>query len=361
MNKREKTMAGVTATLALGFLGFLAVNSLVLGPLQKMDTDAARFRKQLNDLNQENAARKPLEARLKEMVSRCFSSDEHKASEELRARLVTLMDQAGLSTEQRLLNPVSGPTVSGTFKEIARVVEASGKLNNAVDFLYLLNAEPHLHRLDSLRLTPSQGGVVQLNLTYSTLVPSETIPHAKDIKPLPTQPAPNLREGERTLYDAIASRDLLRPYIKRPPPPPPPPVEPVRVAERRPDPPPPPSSPPPKTDNEGRYRLVLMPMAPGEPFSVLDQSTRQTYSYNIGQFLGGGKIVMIDFRPMPLSDDPDRISPSRLILQIGQAYWAVEYGQSLSAKRQLRKDELPPELAEAPPPPPASQPASPAS
>ena len=359
MNKREKTMAGATAALAVAFLGALTVNSLVLGPLRKMDDDAVRYRTQLGDLKRQNAARKPLESRLKEMVSRCFSGDELKASEELRARLVTLMDQAGLSTEKRLLNPVSGPLVSGTFKEIGRAVQVAGKLSSAVDFLYLLNAEPHLHRLDTLRLTPSQGGIVELSLTYSTLVPAETIPQAKDIKPLPTQPAPNLREGERTLYDPIASRDLLRPYIKRPPPPP---VEPVRVAERRPDPPPPPPpSPPPKTDNEGRYRLVLMPMAPGEPFSVLDQATRQTYSYNVGQFLGGGKVVMVDFRPLPLPDDPDRLSPSRLILQIGQAYWAVEYGQSLSAKRQLRKDELPPELAGGPPPAPASRPASSAS
>ncbi|HOD82650.1 MAG: hypothetical protein BWX88_01806 [Planctomycetes bacterium ADurb.Bin126] len=358
MNKREKTMAGLTAAMAGIFLGFLTINGFVLKPLQKMDVDAQKLSGQLASLQRENAARKSLEPRLKELVSRCFGGDELKAGEELRARLVTLMDQAGLSTEKRLLNPVTGQSVSGAYKEIGRRVQVSGKLGNAVDFLYLLNAEPHLHRLDSLSLTPAQGGTVELNLTYSTLVPAEGLPASKDIKPLPTQPAPNLREGERTLYDPIASRDLLRPYIKRPPPPPPVP-QPVPAVARRHDPPPPPP-PPPKTSSEGRYRLVLMPMAPGEPFSVLDQSTRQTYSYNIGQFLGGGKVVMVDFRPCPLPDDPDTISPSRLILQIGDAYWAVEYGQTLSAKRQLRKDELPPELSGAAAAP-ASQPASPAS
>ena len=45
-----------------------------------------------------------------------------------------------------------------------------GTLSHAINLLYLLDAEPHLHRLDSLSLSPSpELGKVDVQFKYSTL------------------------------------------------------------------------------------------------------------------------------------------------------------------------------------------------
>ena len=53
---------------------------------------------------------------------------------------------------------------------------------------------------------------------------------------------------------------------------------------------------------------------------------------------------MIDYREMPFPGRPQVYSGSRLVLQIGKDYWAVELGQNLSERRKLPEGDLPARL-----------------
>ena len=156
----------------------------------------------------------------------------------------------------------------------------------------------------------------------------------------------NLDTPERRRYDAIAARDIFRPYVKRivEPPPPPPPTrvdDPPKVVE----------TPKPRraeffvcglvTWDDGRQQVVIR-----------NGSTGEVRDYKPGDKVEGAEVVMIDYRPMPKAGNPNVDSPSRLILKIGQEYWAVELERSLSDKHLLKPDQLPPELR----PPAASEP-----
>ena len=61
-----------------------------------------------------------------------------------------------------------------------------------------------------------------------------------------------------------------------------------------------------------------------------------------GQTVSRCKIVMVDYRPMPIPDSKPVIhSPSRLIVQLGRDYWSVELGQTLAQKKRMKPENLP--------------------
>ena len=78
---------------------------------------------------------------------------------------------------------------------------------------------------------------------------------------------------------------------------------------------------------------------------VLDSNENKTAIYKIGDDLAGGKIVMIDYRKMPFPKKPALLSQSRVILAIGEEYWAIERGNTLADKHKLVPEQLPENLA----------------
>ena len=78
---------------------------------------------------------------------------------------------------------------------------------------------------------------------------------------------------------------------------------------------------------------------------VLDTSRNKTASYKPGDELAGGKIVMIDYRKMPFPQKPALLSQSRVILTIGEDYWAIERGNTLADIHKLAPGQLPEHLA----------------
>ncbi len=53
---------------------------------------------------------------------------------------------------------------------------------------------------------------------------------------------------------------------------------------------------------------------------------------------------MIDYRELPKPEKPKLLSSSRVILKIGEDYWAVDLGQILTKKRRLEGQLVPQEL-----------------
>jgi len=80
-----------------------------------------------------------------------------------------------------------------------------------------------------------------------------------------------------------------------------------------------------------------------EPEVVLNDNGMMR-ACKVGDSLVGGRIVMIDYRLMPYPDDKNMFSQSRLVLRIGNDYWAVERGWELSQRYKLSGERVPPAI-----------------
>jgi len=348
MNRREKILAIATGLFVLSFVVYITTDQLLLSPGRKLDAEARKLSGEIKDLQGKNIKKKVYRGRLGVLAGRSLGSKELQVGNELVKRVKLLLTRSGFSDEDQSLSPVSGAPVSGVYKEIGRSGKVTGTLDNAIDFLCLANSDPVLHRLDNLVITPQQGGRVNMSFRYATLVLTR---HNGDRRRPTTAPAPqadvNLDGADREQYSVIKRRDLFRPYIKRPPEPVV--ARPAPVA-RRPAPRASPPAPRPKPATANRYKVVDLSSWAGQGEArIMDSATGFTRSYKMGESLAGGKTVMIDYRPMPRLDKPLLASPSRVIIQIGPEYWAIELGQSLTAKRRMKAEELPETLRAQPP------------
>lgn len=344
MNRREKILAAVTGLFVVCLLIYILVDQLILTPAGKWDTKAEDLTKEITKLQHEIGKKHKYVRRLREVASRSLGFDERQVSNDLDRQLKRLLNQSGLSDQNQSLSPASGTPVGGVYKEIGRAGHVSGTLSNAIDFLYLVKREPALHRLDNLVITPRQGGRADLQFKYSTLVLLPLKEREFRFPTTTTAPAPprkvDLNGQKRLRYNVIVARDLFRPYVKRPV---------IAIVPRRPAPTPPrpapprPAPPPPRAPaRAGRFKVVDLSTWADQPEVVVrDISTGQIRIYKPGALLASGKVVMIDYRQLPKPDNPFLLSPSRVILQIGPDFWAVELGQSLSNKRRLKPEQLP--------------------
>ncbi|MCD6303544.1 MAG: hypothetical protein J7M21_01110, partial [Planctomycetes bacterium] len=308
MSLRERVLGIAVGGLFVVAVGYLGVKKMYLGKLRQYDDARVRTANQLASLLRENASIAARARSLKGWAALTYDTDELRASAKLGASLMALVQRAGLSPDKLSLQPVSGGHVRGAYKELGRTIRVRGKLQNIVDFLYLLQQEPHLHRLENISLTPvARTNEVDLQVRYVTLVlearPSEHLVTDR----LPTTAPTDLDSARRKLYDAIASRDLFRPYIQRriaPPPRPVPRPQPKHTSPRR-D-PKPRSAPPP---DASRFRVVGLPAWSDEQeVLVADKVTGELRKYHTGQTLGGGTIAMVDYRPLPSPTNPQILS-----------------------------------------------------
>jgi len=365
MSRRERIIVVVVAVMLVGGTAYTITTRLLLSPAAASDDRIAKRTEELADLKAEIdrlQRRRPkpdtrpaaVAAAAREVLAaasaRTFGADVDRAGAIARKHLAALAERSGLGDRDFTFKrdkPIARP--NGAFTEIIWPVDVEGSLTEVTHFLYLVNAEPYLQRAEKVSITPNLAdGVVKLSMDYTTLVvkaeKGETFPT--------TRPATDatgglagvsLTSAGRERYDSIASRDLFRPYVKRKPPPP----TRSRVATpRRPPRPTPPRRPVPPT---ARYQVTGLPIWETDTeIEVTDLKTGRTRTFSEGEALEAGKvvgtIVMVDRRYLPMPDDPDTISPSRVILKSGEDYWAVELGQALMDKRLMKPSELPASL-----------------
>ncbi len=352
MTRREKILVGVTGALVVAGLGFVLVKKSYFDALTRWDDQRVQWGNDYAKLKRQNAQSENRAQSLRTWAARTFDTDELRASAKLGATLLALVERAGLSPEKLSVQPVRGSQVKNAYREVGRAIRVRGGLKNIVDFLYLLDAEPHLHRLDQVAITPVlKSNEVDLQVRYVTPVIDLKADGRIPTDRLATTAPAMLEAVARKLYEPIASRDLFRPYIQRRVTPPPPPVA-VAIPERRTRP-----APPPSTPATSQFRVVGLPdWTRKQEVLVTDSTTRQIRSYQPGDTLGGGVIEVVDYRPMPSPANPNILSPSRVILKIGPDYFAVELGQELTEKRRLPDSMLPEEIRPAPQTAPAQGP-----
>lgn len=335
MNRREKTLAlavgGILAVIAGGY----GLRVFLINPLKDIDKKTTALRDELDKLGGERRAYFADEERMKAVAQRMFSDDLDQASARSGELLTGQILQSGLHDPDFTRLPV-GPRKLRGASEIGWSVQGDGPLADVIDLLFLLRASPYVNRIESLSLSTGDApGLVRVRFRYLTIVLHN--PPAFD--PIELAPKFTLESSERQAYNALIARDVLRPYIKRPPPPPPPPG-----TRGSPTAPPPGTPPGPET-----FKIVSLSEWQGQPeIHVLDLTTQHTFRYKAGDALAGGKIVMVDYRPMPMPGREIVQSESRVILRFGDEYWAIERGRTLAEKRKLAPQQLPRELAAKP-------------
>ena len=186
---------------------------------------------------------------------------------------------------------------------------------------------------------------VQIQARYMTLrleagrgLSLSNLPIGEGIQPLD---ASLINSKERTTFTAVTERDVFRPYIKRPPP---------VVKAAPPKATKPTVTPKPVVRSVPRIRVVGLPSW-GKTAEVIirNDSTNAVTRLKIGDTFAGGLIAAVDYRPKPHPTNPTSVSSSRVIIQIEDAFWSVEIGETSLDKHPITIEDLPPALTEADP------------
>ena len=346
MNKREKILAACAGLAAVAFVTYMAINRVFLLPAAQRYTQAEDLLRKVRKAEAERDKEPVYRERLKELAGNTFSGDELRVSKQIQARITEVLRKSGLSAEHLTLKPIVGARAPGVYKEIGWMVRVRGAMKEIVNFLYLMTREPNLHRLDNLVLAPIKDAAdLELQVKYATLIlepaAGEKLPAGAAADAAETA---SLDTPDRQKYELIALRDLFRPYV---PAPPAAAAVPAAAGPTKPGTPQTPRVP------VGRYRVVGLPTwGGGTDVLVHDSANGTVGAYKPGDNLAGGKIVMVDYRPMPSPNDPEIFSGSRVVLSIDGQYYAVELGSGLAEKHLLSDDQLPPGLPKLPKPPP---------
>jgi len=348
--RKELLIAIIVGVLVGGTILYLLVDWLCLEPAAKADKTFADKQEEIAKLKKSIAANSKSRDTLQTYAGLTLGTDASKVGAQTRARLTAMIDKVGLtnvsgtgSVPLTYISPKSVSSGGGVVgQSLGWKISAKGRLDQVMDFLCYLDAEPYVHKIDRLTIRPN-GPDVQIDLDFMTLVmapvkdasfrPVETMPAT-------TQPTLDLQE-HRASYAVIAARDVLRPYMQRipPPPPPPPPPDPPKEG----DPPPPPPPPPPPANPEERMRVADLTIYNGqEEVAVYDTATSNRVSrLKVGDALAGGTIVCIDRRPLPMRNNPNLQSPGRVIVLIGEEFFAIEVGTVVAWKYRMSNELLP--------------------
>lgn len=333
MNQREKILAVVVLGSTALFGGALGLRAFITKPLTDLDKRIAAAREKLEKITTERRNFFTAEDRLKSLTKLAFADTVDEASARSGEVLTKQILQAGLNEANFTRLPV-GPRKMRGASEIGWNVQGDGPLASVVNLLFLLEQSPHLQRLDGLVVsTGDLPGQVRVRFRSLTLV----MDPAPEVKREPLLAKVGLDSDERHTFDGIVSRDILRPYMKRPPP-------------VKPKPGSPPDSPgtPPKPPGPETFRIVSLSEWQGQPeVHVRDLVNEKTLLYKPGDALAGGTIALVDYRAMPLPGASGLQSYSRVIVRVKDEYFAIERGQTLADLRRLEPEQLPPELVKA--------------
>jgi len=338
MNRREKILAfGVGGLLGVFALGF-GIRGIIVKPLQEIDKRSAMLRGKIAKANDERRAYFDAEDRMKGFTLRSFADTPDQASAKSGELLTKLILKSGLSEEEFSRLPLSPRPLRGA-KEIGWNVQGDGGLADVIDLIFSLQSAPYLQRIEGLTVGNGEApGLVRVRFRYLTLV----MDPAPDVQRKELAAKYTLESPQRHIFDGIVSRDLLRPYIKRPPPPPPPVVPGTApgsdIAAGKPGVPSGPES----------FRIVSLSEWMGQPeIHVRDLIQQKTQRYKPGDQLAGGTIACVDYRQLPMPGNELLRSDSRVIVKVGGDYFAIERGKTLADKRRLTTAQLPSELAKA--------------
>jgi hypothetical protein len=326
MNPREKVLAIIVGSLAGLTILALGARAVIVLPLRNADKKILGVRQKIAKVQEERRAFFVAEDKVKSYARKAFSDSADEASAASGELITKQIIHCGLKESDFTRLPVGARKLRGA-TELGWNVQGQGVLSNVVNLVYVLNQIPYLHKIEGFSVSPGDApGLVRVHFRYVTLA----VDPAPEVvrKPIPTDVP--FGSAEALALSPIVTRDLLRPYIKRPPP------DKKAIAGH--------SKPGASVAAGGpeSLRVVSLSEWEGQPeVHVRDIVNAKTMRYKPGDAFGGGTIVTVDYRPVPMPGKEPLQSYSRVILRIGKDYWAIERGNTLAEKRKLAAADLP--------------------
>ena len=331
MNKREKILLTIVGSIVAVFVVGFGLRAAIIKPLKEIDSRIKASQEKVNRVAKEKQQFFATEDRMKEIALKTFGETVDEASATSGEILTRRILESGLDDMEFTRTPASARKMRGAF-ELGWIIQGEGALTNVVNLLFLLENSPYVHRIENVSVTSGESaGRVRVRFRFLTLA----LDPSPDVERKALASKVTLESPQRQLYDDLIARDILRPYIKRPAPPPRPATTPGGPGGTA-----PPTAPGPES-----YKIVSLSEWNGErEVVVLDTMAQKTRRYKTGDELAGGKIVSVDYREMPMPDS-FALSESRVIVQIGSEFFAIERGRTLADKRKLELEQLPRDVA----------------
>ncbi len=328
MNAREKLLLGLVGGLVGVFVIGLGGRAFFIKPIREADQKVRGVREKLEKITAERRTFFANEDRMREVASRTFAEDLDEASAASGALLNRAIINSRLAEADFSRLPVGPRRLRGA-QEIGWSVRGEGPLGRVINLLFVLDQGPALHRIDGLVLAAGDApGRVRVTFRYLTLV----LTPSPEVERVDFDSGPTAEGPERRAYDPLVVRDFLRPYI--PPPPPPAPKG-----------SPPAPTPPPGPPGLESFRIVSLSDWGGRPeVHVRDLTREATLRFQPGDELAGGIIALVDYRPLPWPGRAPLVSHARVVIRIGNEYWAIERGTTLADRYKLERNQLPPSL-----------------
>ena len=323
MNRREKTLLALVGFVALLIFGIFVIRGLCRPALRKLDGQLADLRGELTKIKDERRAYFSEEDDLKRLALRVFGRDADSATAQAGKMLTDEIVRLGLQESRFSRQPVSARRMRGA-QEVGWSVQGEGPLARIVDLLFVLEQTPQVHRLENLVISAGdRPGRVRARFYYLTLVidMAPATGAKADLKPKFA-----LQSPQRRVYDSIVQRDILRPYV---------PGQPSEARNAS-------SAQGPRPE---MLKVVSLSEWGGAPeVAISDLNSMKVTSFKPGDTLAGGEVIAIDYRALPLGGKGEVLANSRVIIKIAADYWAVDEGQTLATKYQLKPEQLPNEL-----------------
>ena len=334
MSPRERLLAMLIGLFMVLGMGYLMLSRMYLDPATKLDGQIADLKEKVSRARADIARESALKARLKTLASQTYDAEPTRAADAARARLTFLLQASGFNQQGLSLRPNDSSNALGLYRDVGWSVRAKGSINAVVNFLYLVQRDPRVSRLENIQLTPvPRSDQVDMQLRYGTLV---FLPEkggkapAADLVPVPL-PAAVLDDPRRQAFQLIVERNLFRPYLPRGH---------VYTANPSND-----GGPAPIPVEAAHYKVAGLPEAAGKSTIIIEDSvTKTTKTYFPGDQVAGTVIVAVDYRVLPRADKPFLNATSRLIVRAESAYWAVDLGQTFAERYKLTPEQLPASL-----------------
>ncbi len=262
--KRVKLIVGIVAALVVAGGGWYAADRVYLSPAAEKRAELATLRGDVDALSEALIRGERVRERWGAITSRMLASSNQEVEHLVRTLVSRAAEEAGLrdvvlshgeprvetnpatDRRSRLSKRLRDAIDDGPgFRVLRGTVRGSGSIEEVVRALALLEAQPWMHRIESVRVEPSgrDRKVLGLTVAFATMfAPGARVESPAADGPL-VEPG-----GERlaSLMKMVGSN----PFVAPPPPPPAPEPEPVRVVDK---PTAPPAPPPPPYD---RWRVA---------------------------------------------------------------------------------------------------------
>ena len=149
-----------------------AIVPWMVNPVKEWERKATDRKNKINSLQKTQKTADLYRKRLAKLNTQGFASSQAEASASMGEHITGLIRQSGLSETAFSRRPFEPRAiVKNGPKPVGYTVNGQGSLKKVTDLIYLLQNDPHIHRVENISLSPVSGSTdVRVNFQFLSLV-----------------------------------------------------------------------------------------------------------------------------------------------------------------------------------------------